>query len=64
MVQIGPSVRLEVMSYTPPCELNAQWFREGDFTRISQKKHPGWSRLYAKVLDGGIVRPGDAVVIK
>jgi len=61
---IGPEVRLEVASYCAPCELNACWFRDRDINRISQKINPGWSRLYARVLAEGIVRPGDAVVVQ
>ncbi len=63
-LQVGPEVQVEIMSYTTPCEKNARWFRDGDFKRVSQKKNPGWSRLYAKVLREGMVRPGDAVTIK
>lgn len=62
-VTIGPDVRLEIASYCAPCELNACWFRDGEYDRIAQKKNPGWSRLYARVLRGGVVRPGDAVEI-
>lgn len=62
-LQIGPAVQIEMMSYTTPCDLNGRWFRDGDFTRISQKKNPGWSRLYARVLVEGVVRPGDEVTI-
>ncbi len=62
-LSIGPDVRIEVASYCAPCDLNARWFRDGEFSRISQKKNPGWSRLYARVLQGGIARPGDAVEI-
>ena len=62
-LQVGPDVQIEIMSYTGPCHQNAQWFRGGDYTRISQKKNPGWSRLSAKVLHGGMVRPGDEVVV-
>ena len=58
---IGSDLELEVMSYTVPCRHNAQWFHDGDYQRISQKQHPGWSRVYAKVLNGGVVRPGDKV---
>ena len=29
--------------------------------RVAQKVHPGWSRLYARVLREGTVRTGDAV---
>ncbi|MBA5865181.1 MAG: MOSC domain-containing protein [Nitrospira sp. CR1.3] len=63
-LRIGPDVRLEVASYCAPCELNAQWFRDGEISRISQKANPGWSRLYARVLRGGVVRPGDAVEVE
>lgn len=61
---IGPDVELEVTSYTIPCSQNGRWFRDEDFSRISQKANPGWSRVYAKVLRGGIVRPGDAVHVE
>jgi MOSC domain-containing protein YiiM len=62
-LRIGPDVQLEVSSYCAPCELNARWFRDGDITRISQRANPGWSRLYARVLRSGVVRPGDVVEI-
>jgi MOSC domain-containing protein YiiM len=61
---VGPDVELVVTSYTSPCSKNGQWFRDDDFSRISQTKNPGWSRVYAKVLCGGIVRPGDEVTLK
>jgi MOSC domain-containing protein YiiM len=61
---VGETVRLEIMSYTVPCQHNARWFVRGDFKRISHKKHPGWSRLYAKVLAEGLVRVGDTVVVE
>lgn len=63
-LQIGPDVRVELMSYTVPCAKNARWFRDGDFKRVSQKVNPGWSRLYARVLVEGVVRPGDVVVLE
>jgi MOSC domain-containing protein YiiM len=63
-LRIGENVRLKIMSYTAPCKYNARWFIDGDFSRISQKLHPGWSRLYARVLVEGHVRPGDAVIIE
>ena len=62
-LQVGPDVQLEIMSYTAPCDQNARWFRDRDLKRISQKKNPGWSRFYAKVLREGVVRPGDAVEV-
>ena len=60
-LSIGESVELEVMSYTTPCRYNAGWFVNGDFHRISEKRHPGWSRLYARVVREGRVRQGDPV---
>jgi MOSC domain-containing protein YiiM len=62
-LQVGPDVQLEITSYTAPCDQNARWFRNRDYKRVSQKKNPGWSRFYAKVLREGVVRPGDAVEI-
>jgi MOSC domain-containing protein YiiM len=63
-LQIGPEVQVEIMSYTTPCDKNAQWFVDRDYKRVSHKKNPGWSRFYAKVLREGMVRPGDEVVVK
>jgi len=61
---IGEQVRLELTEYTTPCRLNAQWFTDGEFRRIAQERHPGWSRLYARVLHEGVVKTGDAVVLE
>ena len=63
VLSVGPDLLLEVKSYTGPCSQNASWFRDGDYQRISQKKNPGWSRVYARVLRDGVVRPGDEIII-
>jgi MOSC domain-containing protein YiiM len=63
-LSVGGTARLEIASYTVPCKHNARWFLEGNFKRISQKKHPGWSRVYARVLAEGLVRVGDSVHIE
>ncbi len=63
-LRIGDDVRLEIVKYTEPCRFNAQWFQDGNFNRINQKKHPGWSRLYARVLAEGVVRSGDSVAVE
>lgn len=55
------SVRLELVSDTAPCVHNGRWFLNGDFSRISQKKHPSWSRHYARVLTEGLIGTGDPV---
>lgn len=62
-VTIGPVV-LALTKYAPPCQNISGSFAGGDFTRVSQKLHPGWSRLYARVLEEGVVRTGDAVSIR
>jgi len=63
-LRIGEHARLELVSYTSPCKFNARWFVGGEFSRISQKLHPGWSRLYARVLAEGHVRAGDGVIVE
>ena len=58
---IGPQVKIEITSYTAPCATNAPWFLDGDFTRMLQGRHPGESRVYARVLKGGAIATGDEV---
>jgi len=57
---IGP-VQLTLTAFASPCTNIAPAFRDQHFVRVSQKVHPGWSRLYAKVDREGIVTVGDAV---
>jgi MOSC domain-containing protein YiiM len=67
--RLGPGARLalgdealvEVTSYNSPCKTIAAFFTGGDFKRISQKLHPGDSRLYARVLRPGRLSVGDRV---
>lgn len=54
-------VELEITRYTTPCYKNAEWFAGGDFNRMHQNLFPGSSRMYARVLQPGVVRPGDPV---
>jgi len=68
--EIRPGVRLEIgaatveiTSYTKPCFKIAASFAGGEWKRMWQRPHPGWSRLYARVLLEGEVRPGDAVQV-
>ncbi|MGB0908827.1 MAG: MOSC domain-containing protein [Nitrospirales bacterium] len=63
-LHIGDSVHIEMTHYAVPCRYNAQWFLRKDYKRISHKVHPGWSRIYAKVLAEGPVQRGDAVFIE
>ena len=60
-ILLGDDVALEVTRYTSPCTNIKAAFKGGEYARISQKVHAGWSRVYARVLVPGIVRAGDAV---
>lgn len=62
-VQIGAEVVLEITRATPPCKTIAPWFRDGGFTRVSEKLFPGQSRVYARVLQPGLVEVGDRVLV-
>jgi MOSC domain-containing protein YiiM len=63
-LRLGTKVIVEITGYASPCDNNAQWFTGGNFTRMSQKLFPGWSRAYARVLAGGTIRPSDPVVLE
>ena len=60
-LRLGEEVVLEVTSFTSPCKTIRDSFIDGKFVRISQKLHPGWSRVYTRVLSEGEIRFGDAV---
>lgn len=62
-LELGDEVEVEVTAFTVPCRNIAGSFRDGGFTRISEKLHPGWSRVYARVLREGRLREGDAARI-
>jgi MOSC domain-containing protein YiiM len=62
-LRFGSDVLVEVTRYTTPCKTNQRWFTGGNFNRMHQDLHPGFSRVYARVLETGILRPGDAVEI-
>ncbi len=53
---LGDEVIIEISSYTVPCKQIAASFLNRDFNRISQKTHAGWARLYARVLQTGVLR--------
>jgi MOSC domain-containing protein YiiM len=66
---ITPGVRLraggvtmEITAYASPCKSIRPSFADENSNRISQNLHPGWSRVYARVVDSGELRVGDAVV--
>lgn len=62
-LEVGEAL-LELTAYAAPCTNLLACFRDGEFKRVSQKVHPGWSRLYARVLREGTVRVGDPVSLQ
>lgn len=62
ILEIGESI-LEITDYTTPCRTIRDSFIDQKFMRMSQKHHPGWSRVYARVLKEGMIRTGDRVAL-
>jgi MOSC domain-containing protein YiiM len=60
--RVGEAVVIEVTRFTSPCVNIRPAFRGGEYARVSQKRHPGWSRVYARVVTPGEIQPGDPVV--
>jgi MOSC domain-containing protein YiiM len=60
---LGEEAVVQITSYTSPCKNIAGSFAGGDFKRISQKVHPGDSRLYARVLRPGRLAVGQKVTL-
>jgi MOSC domain-containing protein YiiM/GNAT superfamily N-acetyltransferase len=58
---IGDEAVLEVSGPANPCDVIKGAFAGGKSGRISILLHPTDSRMYARVLAGGAVRPGDAI---
>ena len=59
-LRLGDDVVLEVTRYTSPCLNIRAAFRNGDYSLVSQKRHPGRSRVYARVITTGTLRRGDS----
>lgn len=62
ILDIGDA-RMIITSFTTPCRTIRESFLDHHISRISEKAHPGWSRVYAKVLHEGIVSVGDSMRI-
>jgi MOSC domain-containing protein YiiM/GNAT superfamily N-acetyltransferase len=61
--RIGKQLEIELASPTTPCKTQRPNFLRGRFSRISIDLHPSDSRMYARVLTEGEVKPGDPIVI-
>ena len=60
-LSLGEEVLVEITSYTSPCNSIPESFVGGEYQRISQKLHPGYSRVYARVLRRGRIKIGQPV---
>lgn len=68
--EVVPGARLhlggtlvEVTKYAEPCKTTAI-FTNGDRACYDQDHRPGWSRVYARVVEGGRLLPGDPVTFQ
>ena len=62
ILAVGDEVRLQLTTRVEPCKTIRASFAGGDFRRIQPERFPAETRWYTRVLAGGTVRPGDAVV--
>ncbi len=60
---VGEQLVLEITWPAMPCDTIAASFRDGQSGRISVLTHPLDSRVYARVIAEGEVRPGDPFVV-
>lgn len=60
--RLGEQVLIEISRYTTPCNNLTSFFKDGKYGRISHSQWPGWSRVYGRVLVGGVIRPGDEII--
>jgi MOSC domain-containing protein YiiM len=59
--RLGEDVLVQITRFTSPCSNIRASFLDGTYSRVSQKRHPGWSRVYARVLVPGEIAAGDPV---
>jgi MOSC domain-containing protein YiiM len=59
--RLGATVLVQITRFTSPCLNVRPAFLDGAYSRVSEKRHPGWSRVYARVLVPGEITVGDRV---
>jgi MOSC domain-containing protein YiiM len=60
-LRLGEDVADQVTRYTAPCFNITASFRDREYSRVSRTRHPGDSRVYARVLREGSLTSGDPV---
>lgn len=63
-LRLGDQVLIEITRYASPCNTIAHVFIDEDYSRISQKQYPNWSRLCARVLQPGLIIVGAPAVFE
>jgi MOSC domain-containing protein YiiM/GNAT superfamily N-acetyltransferase len=61
--RVGETLELELASAAMPCKTQTHNFVDGRFSRMSIDLYPSDSRMYARVLSEGEVRPGDEITV-
>jgi MOSC domain-containing protein YiiM/GNAT superfamily N-acetyltransferase len=61
---IGDEVVVELSGPANPCRTIRESFRELRYGRLSAAAHPADSRMYARVVAEGSVRPGDRILVR
>ena len=62
-LQLGDEVLIEITKFTTPCNSMEPSFLDGNYARLSQKANPGYSRVYARVLQTGRLVVGQTVSV-
>jgi MOSC domain-containing protein YiiM len=62
-LQLGDEVLIEITKFTTPCNSMEPSFFDGNYARLSQKANPGYSRVYARVLQTGRLVVGQTVSV-
>jgi MOSC domain-containing protein YiiM len=63
LMRIGESLLIEITGYADPCPDLLPYFTDGAIYLMDQDQYPGWSRVYARVLEPGTVKVADVVEI-
>jgi MOSC domain-containing protein YiiM/GNAT superfamily N-acetyltransferase len=61
--RIGQELIIELADSTTPCATTKRSFTGGRFSRMNIDLHPADSRMYARVVSEGSVRPGDHIEV-
>jgi MOSC domain-containing protein YiiM len=62
-LRLGRATEVVVTTYTEPCTKIRASFVRGDIERMDQRVHPGWARLYARIIRPGELKTGDPVEV-